>query len=100
MSDFELSAAELRPFTTGSGWARGALEHDQVTDTRELREPIEQPTGEARRGHDADVQHQLRGVAEGSAAAVGPAVVAGLAAACAAVGGFGASAGAILAAAT
>jgi len=76
---------------------------DQVTDTGELREPVEQPAGEARRGHEADVQHQLRGVAEGSPAAVGPAVVAGLAAACAAVGGFGASAGAagaILAAAT
>jgi hypothetical protein len=36
---------------------RGALEHDQVSDAREVREPVEQPPGETRRGDDADVQH-------------------------------------------
>jgi hypothetical protein len=36
---------------------RGALEHDQVPDAREVREPVEQPPGETGRGHDADVQH-------------------------------------------
>jgi hypothetical protein len=40
-----------------AGWPRGALEHDQVPDAGEVREPVEQPPGETRRGDDADVQH-------------------------------------------
>jgi hypothetical protein len=40
-----------------AGWPRGALEHDQVSDAGEVREPVEQPPGETRRGDDADVQH-------------------------------------------
>src|SRR6266699_5569316 len=75
-----------------AGWPHGALEHDQVTDAREIREPVEQPSGETRRGDDADVQHQLRGATEGSAAAVGPAVAAGLVTPRAAAGGPWASA--------
>ena len=52
-----------------AGWPRDALEHDQVPDACQVREPVEQPTGETGRGDDADVQHYARGVTEGSAAA-------------------------------
>ena len=75
-----------------AGWPRGALEHDQVSDARQIREPFEQPPGETRRGDDADVQHQRRGATEGSAAAVGPAVAAGPVTPRAAAGGLWASA--------
>jgi hypothetical protein len=40
-----------------AGWPRGALEHDQVPDAGQVREPVEQSPGETRRGDDADVQH-------------------------------------------
>ena len=40
-----------------AGWPRGALEHDQVSDAGEVREPVEQSPGETRRNDDADVQH-------------------------------------------
>jgi hypothetical protein len=40
-----------------AGWPRSALEHDQVSDAREVREPVEQPPSETRRGDDVDVQH-------------------------------------------
>src|SRR3954453_10835880 len=88
-----------------AGWqAGGVLEHDQVPDTRKAGKPVDQPPGESGRGRDTDMQHQLRGVPEGSvpaAASVGAAeLAAAVAGSGAAVAGSGAAAGAILAAAT
>ena len=47
------------------------LEHDQVPDARKAAEPVEQQPGAAWLGHDADVQHQLRGVVLAGAAWAG-----------------------------